>query len=83
MHTLTHSLTHACISTYTASYQLIFEPTARVSLDTYITSQNYLILSLLNNVKSQLFFWKYGEISENWIFMGNESTGSIRGTFIR
>ena len=46
---------------YTVSFQVLFEPTARSSLENFTRTKHYLILNILDNVKSRLVYWKYEE----------------------
>ena len=55
---LTATYTH---HTYTVSFQVLFEPTARSSLADFTRTKHYLILDILDNVKSRLVYWKYDD----------------------
>ena len=45
---------------------VLFEPTEKCSLDDTGECKSYLILHLLNNVRSELRFWQYSEASKTW-----------------
>jgi prolyl oligopeptidase len=42
-------------------YHVLFKPSERTTFQTYSCTQNYLIMSVLDNVKSKLLFYKLGE----------------------
>lgn len=50
-----------CFSTYPASFTVLFEPSATVSLETYCTTRDYLVLETLDTVKSRYIFWRFEE----------------------
>lgn len=44
---------------HTATFTVLFEPTATVSLDSFASTRDYLILETLDTVKSRYAFWRY------------------------
>jgi prolyl oligopeptidase PreP (S9A serine peptidase family) len=47
-----------------ASFTVLFEPTATVSLDSFAATRDYLILETLDTVKSRYTFWRYNDPAE-------------------
>jgi len=60
------------------SYHLLFEPTEETALETYSSTKNYLILSIMDNVKSKLQFFKIEDDGSPLRFVGGDSTAKIR-----
>ena len=70
----------------------MFSPSSRASLEGVTSTLNYLILSVLENVKSKLIFWKYNANpdvvedslfnDEQWSLVSEEPHATIRGTSI-
>ena len=44
---------------------MLFEPTKSVSLDSFATTKDYLILSTLDTVKSRFVFWRYHDPADS------------------
>lgn len=66
-----------------ASFTVLFTPSARVSLDSYHRTKNYLIIHTLDNVKSRLYFCKYNGEDSKWAMKhGYEDEAIIRGASI-
>jgi len=75
-----------------AQFTVLFTPSDRVSLEGSTNTLNYLILSVLENVKSKLVFWKYNNSPdivedslfnvEQWELVDEEPQASIRGTSV-
>ena len=75
-----------------AKITVLFTPSDRVSLESSTNTLNHLILSVLENVKSKLLFWKYNPNpdvvedslfnDEQWTLSSEEPTASIRGTSV-
>jgi prolyl oligopeptidase len=59
-------------------YKILFEPTERTAEDTYSLTKNYLILSIMDNVKSRLQFWKVGEDGNSLTLVGEDKEAMIR-----
>jgi hypothetical protein len=53
-----------------ATFVVLFTSSQRVSLESHTTTKNYLILELLDNVKSKFSFWKYD--CSDWQFIDSE-----------
>lgn len=80
-----------------ASITTLFTPLPRVSMSSYTSTLNYIIIEILENVESKLLFWKYLEEPGSstitstlkdpskgvWILEKTEETAHIRGTSIR
>lgn len=60
-----------------AAITVLFEPSARVSLDSYTELKSRLLLHVLDNVKSQIWFWTYD--GDRWQMQDKENEGVIRG----
>jgi prolyl oligopeptidase len=65
-----------------AEMTLLFEPSTSVSLDSCTLLQSYVILSVLDDIKSRLIFWEYSASSNGWVSHGQESEASIRGVSV-
>lgn len=49
----------ACVAGDFADMQVLFEPTERASLEDSSATRNFMVLSILNNVQSELQYWEY------------------------
>jgi len=58
----------------TCSIQSLFQPTERTALETYSVTQNYLILSTMDNVQSKLLFFQLPKTEEDTSFVPLQST---------
>jgi len=58
-------------------YNVLFEPTDRSAAETYSTTKNYLILSIIENVKSKLLFYKLEE-DGSLNLVGGDNEAQIR-----
>lgn len=72
-----------------AKMTLLFAPESRVSMDSYTCLKDYLVIHLLDNVKSKLCFWKYivsspggSNINNRWELQSAEEEGVIRGASV-
>ena len=65
-----------------AMFTPLFTPQDRVSLHSYTTTKNFVIVHSLDNVKSRLAFWKYDKLHNSWTFKGAEPQAAIRGSSI-
>lgn len=61
-------------------FTVLFEPSKAASLETFTSTKNYLVLEILDTVKSKYAFWRYvaeeeeGEGAEGrWVFCGEEA----------
>jgi len=59
-------------------YRVIFEPNETTSLETYSCTLNYMILSIMDNVKSKLEFYKISSDGSTLNFVGGDDTAKIR-----
>ena len=55
-----------------AHVTVLFNPSFNTSLDTYVSTKDYLLLMTLNDVKTQIFFWKFNEENSTWILVDHE-----------
>jgi hypothetical protein len=67
-----------------ANLTVLFEPSERASLDTYFHTRNYLVLHVLDNVKSRFVLWKWNERTgstsgNTWEYVGGEREAHVRG----
>jgi prolyl oligopeptidase PreP (S9A serine peptidase family) len=56
-----------------ASLFVLFQPSSATSLDSYTVTSDYLILVVLEDVKTKVSFWKYSEKSSKWSLSDEES----------
>lgn len=84
-------------STNATSFYLLFEPTDRISYDSHIVTKNYIVIQVLDNVKSRLIFTKYNPIGDasgssdgnadgahmKWTYIGSEADATIRGASLQ
>jgi len=61
-----------------ADFTPLFEPTGRCSLDGMTITAGYVILELLDNVRSKVVFWKHTK-ENGWVKKSEESNPVIRG----
>ena len=61
---------------YIVSFQVLFEPTARSSLADFTRTKHYLILDILDNVKSRLVYWKYDDSTTSISSSHDSGTGT-------
>lgn len=59
-------------------FKILFEPTEKTSEDSYTLTKNYLILSIMDNVKSKLQFFKIGEDGNSLTLVGEDKEAVIR-----
>jgi prolyl oligopeptidase PreP (S9A serine peptidase family) len=52
------------LAAHAASFTVLFEPSATVSLDSFAATRDYLILETLDTVKSRYTFWRYNDPAE-------------------
>ena len=58
------------------TYSVLFEPTERTAMEDYSFTKNYAILSILDNVKAKLEFYKIGD--DGFIYVGGDKEAHIR-----
>ena len=59
-----------------AEYHALFEPTDRTAIEGMSFTKNYAILSIMDNVKSKLQFWKMDQ--DGFTFVGGDEEAQIR-----
>jgi prolyl oligopeptidase len=59
-------------------FKILFEPTSRTAYETYTSTQNYLILSIMDDVKSNLEFYKLGDEGNSLTLVGGDKEAVIR-----
>jgi prolyl oligopeptidase len=64
-------------------YHVLFEPTERTANDGYSVTQNYLVLSIMDNVKSKLEFYKIEENGTALRLVGSDDEALIRSCSVR
>jgi prolyl oligopeptidase len=64
------------------SFDVLFEPTERTALETYSTTKNYMLLSIMDNVKSKLQFLKLVD-GHFQVVDGSDSDAKIRTNGVR
>lgn len=64
-------------------YHVLFEPTDRTANDGYSATQNYLILSIMDNVKSKLEFYKIEQNGTALRLVGRDEEALIRSCSVR
>lgn len=82
----------ALISNNDPKFTVLFTPSNKISLEGTTRTRNHLILSVLDNVKSKLVFWKYNSNpdtiedslfnEEQWSLVSEEPQAVIRGTSV-
>lgn len=60
-----------------SNFTVLFEPTARSSLDSMTHTYNYVVLQTLDNVLSKVIFWKFSK-DKGWVLSSEEPQSSIR-----
>jgi len=61
-----------------ADFSVLFEPTARCSIDGMTITAGYVIFELLDNVRSKVVFWKHTK-DNGWVKKSEETSPVIRG----
>ena len=61
-------------------FQPLFEPSSTTSLKSYITTKNFVVLYVLDNLKPHLIKWKY-EAPEKWTKEQESKDGSNQESF--
>ena len=64
-----------------ANLTVLFEPTERCSMDGLVITNKFVVISLLENVRSKLVYWKHSK-DHGWVKKHEESPASIRGISI-
>lgn len=64
--------------TTATEFTVLFEPSAAASLETFTSTKSYLVLEILDTVKSKYAFWRYvtedgAEGAGRWVFCGEEA----------
>ena len=59
-------------------FKILFEPTERTAYDGYSLTQNYLIVSIMDNVKSMLEFYKLEDEGSSLRLVGRDKEAVIR-----
>jgi len=67
-------------SGFTCNFQVLFEPNETTFYEGYSATANYIILSVIESVKSRLLFFQYDEISKKIVQIGGDATAAIRTT---
>lgn len=65
-----------------ATFVVLFEPSAIDSLQSFITTRNYLVFDILEDICSRLVFWRYEEASGEWRKTSEECAAVVRGISI-
>jgi len=55
-----------------ASFVTLFVPNDTCSLESHTITKDFVILQLLDFVKSRYVFWKYDTATAKWLFVGQE-----------
>lgn len=58
-------------------FEVIFKPEERTSIDYFTTTKDYLLVNMLNNVKSELYIYKQGEGKWEMKKVPMENTGRL------
>ncbi|CAE8640991.1 unnamed protein product, partial [Polarella glacialis] len=66
-----------------AKMEILFLPTSRTSLKDFDATRNYLVLHILDNVKSKLHFWRWAGGDADWVDAGEEPSAVIRGASVQ
>ncbi|CAE8718112.1 unnamed protein product [Polarella glacialis] len=64
----------SCVAGIFSDIQVLFEPTARSSLQDSVGTHNFMVLSILNNVRTELQYWRYLE-QGRWEQMSSSEPG--------
>lgn len=56
---------------------LLFSPTSETSLDSYTCTKDYLLLTVLEDVKTKIVFWKFSETTSKWSLEDSEKGNRI------
>jgi prolyl oligopeptidase len=65
-----------------AAFSVLFEPTDRRSLEGVTVTANYVVLDILDNVRSKTIFWKH-TTEAGWTKKSEEENAAIRGISLR
>lgn len=65
-----------------SNFSVLFEPNERTALDTYSATKNYIILSVMENVRSKLVFLHYHPTIKIFIKVGEDSEARIRAAHV-
>lgn len=63
------------------TYHVLFEPTERTAYETYSTTKNFLILSIMDNVKSKFLFFKLENDGTELRLVGGDEEAQIRACY--
>jgi len=61
-------------------YTVLFEPEEKTAFETYTTTKNYLILSIIENVKAKLLFYKLSNDGSELEYVGGDAESQIRAS---
>eukprot|EP00978_Attheya_sp_CCMP212_P002882 scaffold5942_cov55-Attheya_sp.AAC.1 len=61
-------------------YTVLFEPEEKTAFETYTTTKNYLILSIIENVKAKLLFYKLSNDGSKLEYVGGDAESQIRAS---
>jgi prolyl oligopeptidase len=64
-------------------YHVLFEPTERIAGENYTVTQRYLILSIIDNVKSRLEFYRLEKDANKLRLVGTDRVPQIRAINVR
>uniref|UniRef100_A0A7S2HZ48 Prolyl endopeptidase n=1 Tax=Helicotheca tamesis TaxID=374047 RepID=A0A7S2HZ48_9STRA len=65
-----------------AQYHILFEPTERSAYETYSITKNYLILNVIENVKSKHLFFKFDKENDGkLVYVGGDNEAQIRACY--
>jgi prolyl oligopeptidase len=65
-----------------SNFSVLFEPNERTALDTYSATKNYIILSVMENVRSKLVFLYYHPTIKFFFKVGEDSVARIRAAHV-
>jgi len=65
------------------SYQVLFEPTDRIALGELSSTKSYLVLDVMDTVKSQLQFYKISSDGSAFEYVGGDLEAKIRSSSIQ
>lgn len=64
-------------------YHVLFKPTERTACENYSVTQKFLILSIMDNVKSKLEFYRLEKDANKLRLVGSDKTSQIRAINVR
>jgi prolyl oligopeptidase PreP (S9A serine peptidase family) len=67
-----HSFFHFVVS-LAVSLFVLFQPSSSTSLESYTVTSDYLLLVILEDVKTKVSFWKFNEKNSKWSLSDEES----------